>query len=82
MSQSKSSSSSSSGPYGKSHQDKPFCGVCKNAGKSASEYTNHYYKDHFIPGAAKPFCPVCKNAGKSESEYTNHYIQQQHSSLE
>lgn len=54
-------------------QVKPFCAVCKDAGKSASEYTSHYYKDHFIPGAAKPFCPVCKNAGKSEKEYTSHY---------
>jgi hypothetical protein len=49
---------------------KSFCGVCKNAGKSESEYTNHYTKSSpgprgvvVCPTILQATCAYCRRVG-------------------
>ena len=58
---------------------KPFCNVCRDAGKSESEYTSHFVKDQPGPNG-KVICPTllnqdCRICGKSghTSSYCSQY---------
>ena len=58
---------------------KPFCKVCKDAGKTESEYTSHFVKDKAGPNG-KVVCPtllsqacrICKETGHTSS-YCSQY---------
>lgn len=48
---------------------KPFCKVCKDAGKSEAEYTSHFVKDRernvICPTLLSHVCGFCKKSGHS-----------------
>jgi hypothetical protein len=74
MAQYSSSRQSSTAAAAAAAATKPFCKVCKDAGKSASEYSSHFVKD--IPGPnGKVVCPtllsqacrICNETGHTSS---------------
>ena len=51
---------------------KPFCSVCKTAGKTLSEYTNHYTRSSPNPNSPV-VCPTILNAICSYCKKTGHF---------
>ena len=56
----------------KSQSMKPFCSVCKSAGKTESEYTNHYTKSSTKPDAVVT-CPTILNSNCSYCKSKGHF---------
>ena len=53
-------------------QSKPLCVVCKNAGKTAEEYTSHYTKSSPRPDAVVT-CPTILNSVCTYCKKTGHF---------
>jgi hypothetical protein len=52
--------------------NKPFCSVCKNAGKTEKEYTNHYTKSSTKPDAVVT-CPTILNSNCTYCKLKGHF---------
>ena len=59
-------------PLQKTTMNKPFCSVCKTAGKTLEEYTNHYTKSSQEPDAIVT-CPTILNGTCSYCKQKGHF---------